>query len=52
MVPFDDDLLFELRGRFNFGDVVPPNSLCCIFGRKMGAKPCPFEHKLGGMAGE
>ena len=39
MVTLDDDLLFEIRAdRFNFGRVVPPNSLCSIFGRKMGAK--------------
>ena len=25
----------------------PPNSLCCIFGRKMGAKPRLLDHKLG-----
>jgi hypothetical protein len=48
MVPLDDDLLFEIRAdRFNFGHVVPRNSLCCIFGRKMGAKPRLFGHKLG-----
>ena len=29
MVPFDDDLLFEIRAdRFNFCRVVPPNTLC------------------------
>jgi hypothetical protein len=48
MVPLDDDLLFEIRAdRFNFGHVVPPNSLCCIFGRKMGAKPGHLGRKMG-----
>jgi len=48
MVPLDDYLLFEIRAdRFDFGHVVPPNSLCCIFGRKMGAKPGLLGRKMG-----
>jgi hypothetical protein len=48
MVLLDDDLLFAvLADCFNFGHVVPPNSLCCILGREMGAKPRLFGHKLG-----